>query len=306
MILVQGCSFSFGAALESRLTQRYSYFLRNLMNEPVKNIADNSKDMKYMHFELYAYLMHCKHNPETTEKPSIVIWQLTDTFRYGFPDFRYSGSWKPNDLKSIIHPYGYSARFCKTLLWSQFTKIQREYKRLIDDGYVEDAEAYRANKGMGSILKAERQEFPIGDDTFQLNQLQTGTYINSIQKLCKEMDIKLVIINYYGTPSAMLEDPIYKEIDRSDFLIENSEKWGLYNHLCWRGFDRSVDDFHFNVDAHYYQAEKLYDFIVHGKRLRVEEEVHDNMGHMPVFDYVDYASGHQAGRKHILHLTHNN
>lgn len=301
MILVQGCSFSYGESLINPHRYRYSRYLELMMGEKVLNLAENSKDNYTMYFELHTYLLHCLHKPKEVEKPRVVIWQTTDTFRKGIVDWHYSGSWKPNNLNTLVG--NYSKRHIKTIMWSKFNEINDQYKSLLDQGKHSEADAYKKQNGMGSKILSERFGHLIGDETFKHNEILFGLHINSIQDLCKQMDIQLVVVNYYGTPKDVLTDPIYKNINRDNYLLENSEEWGLYNHLCWRGFDRSVDDFHFNVDGHYYQADVLYNYLQHGRRLRVEEEVHDDMGHMPVFDYTNEKDINAAGKRYLLKLA---
>jgi len=300
MILVQGCSFSYGESLSNPMKYRYSRFLQNMINERVENIAENSKDNYTMYFELHAYLLHCMHNKDI-EKPRVIIWQTTDTFRKGMISWQHSGSWKPNNIKSLIG--NYARRHIKTIMWSKFNAINDKYNKMCQEGRFEEADVFKKNQGMGARLKSETYAHLIGDETFKHNEILFGLHVNTIQDMCKQLDIQLVMLNYYGTPEDILEDPIHRNINRDNYLIENSERHGLYNHLCWRGFDRSVDGFHFNVDGHYYQADILYDYLLHGRRLKVEKEVHDDMGHMPVFDYTNESSTNALGKRYILKLA---
>ena len=316
MILFQGCSFTFGEGLQHIRSRdeenfhdqkkfKFSSFVERELDEKCVNISGVSKDNFTMYFELHAYLLYCRHDAEGGVKPRVIVWQLSDTFRKGVIDWNFSGSWKPNNLRSLIG--NYHRRFIKTVSWSGYNGINSNYKKLLKEDPIKSVK-YKRQMGMGSKLELNGQTlFNIGDETFQHNELLIGMHINTIQEMCKQSDIQLVIMNYYGTPTEMLEDPIHKNIDRSNYLIENSERWGMYNHLCWRGFDRSVDDYHFNVDGHYYQADILVDYLRNGKRLKVEEVIHDDMNHMPVFDYTDASTSPKdstkEGKKYLLNLA---
>lgn len=306
MILVQGCSFTHGSGLKSHTAKfRYSSFIERALNEPVTNISGPSKDNFTMYFELHAYLLHAMQSK--VEIPRVIIWQLSDTFRRSVIDHRRSGAWKPNDLESLISVgEEYGNRHIKTVGWQGYTQIERKYNEMISEGRDEDAKKYKKKMGLGTKIKINDlgrlgiSEWNIGDDTFQQNELLVGLHINTIQDMCKQLGVQLVMINYYATPENILEDPIYKNIDRSNYLIKNSERWGMYNHLCWMGFDRSVDDFHFNIDGHYYQAEILLRYLKHGKQITVEETVHAHMDHMPVFDYTLAKHYNISGRQNLL------
>lgn len=281
MILLNGCSFSYGDSLKEPKKYRYSTFLEKRLDTQIRNIAEASKDNFTMYFELHTYLNYVIAGKQ--EKPEIIIWQLTDTFRKSLPDWKASGSWIPGNINSLIGRY--HKRNIKTIMWSKFQNIKSKYKKILDTKGEQEARKYKEEVGMGSKVLAENHSFLFGDETFIHNELWTGLHISTIQDLCDKLDIRLIIVNYYGTPANVLKDPIYSNINRDNYLIENSEKWGLYNHLMFRGFDRP-DDFHFNVDGHYYQSDILYDYIVHNKRLKVEEESHPDISEFPVFDYT--------------------
>ena len=310
MILVQGCSFTYGTGLEEHTKKfRYSSFIERALNEKVRNISGPSKDNFTMYFELHAYLLHAMQSK--VEIPRVIIWQLSDSFRRSMIDHACSGMWQPNNIDSLISSgEEYGRRHIKMFYWQSFTRITKIYENLVNKREFDKAARYKKKMGMGTTLELSTGQpnngkrshrFHIGDETFIYHELLIGMHINTIQEMCKQLGIKLMIINYYGTPKNILEDPIYKNIDRSNYLIENSERWGMYNHLCWKGFDRSVDNFHFNVDAHYYQAEVVLKFLKSGGRLKVEEVVHDEMGHMPVFDYTSTRELSAAGRRYLLH-----
>lgn len=286
MILVQGCSFSYGQALKNRLDNRYSKLLEDMLGERVPNIAQEGKCNFVASNELHSYLLHCRYN-KGFELPRVIIWQLSDTFRSGVPMSQYSGRWIPNNfIDEISIPYG--AKYQKYMLWKAFVN-NKEYREPLDD---EEAWGHSKKNGVGTFLtyyrgdgKQYHDRWAIGDVTNQYNELQTVLAIHKIQELCRSLGVQLVIVNYYGTPAHLLEDATYKAINRDNYLIKNSEKFGLYNHLMWRGFNRP-DVFHFDVDAHYYQADVLYNYLTTGEQIVVEEEEHGDVGLWPVFDYV--------------------
>jgi hypothetical protein len=293
MILVQGCSFTYGQELPDPEQHRYSTLLREKLgtDNQVLNLAAVGKDNFVAYQEIHTYLLNARLRHDVP-MPKIIIWQLTDTFRRGIPAHQATGSWKPNKLESQISTgWQYLERYAKSISWRLFLRTKKHLSDIKKSNKLDNYKLERARIGLGTrVVYTDPTghvtgESTIGDGTFILNELTVGLYIHTIQEMCKKMNIRLVIMNYYGTPIEVLKDPIYESVNRDNYLVSNSDTNGMYNHLMWKSFDRP-DDFHFNIDAHDYQADLLYDFIVNQKRVEVEVEAHPNVSQYPVFNYT--------------------
>lgn len=271
-----------------------------------------------MAFELNAYILHKLHNNE--ELPRTIIWQHTDCFRNHVIDYKYSGSWKPNRLDSLLSKLnqalwvtdedkiyknrGFARRFVKLNSFGGYHMMQK-YKK----DTPENAEELNA-WGMGSKLVhrvpkffkrkygSSIQEFPIGDSHFVVQHFQHAINIYNLQLLCKSLNIRLVNYNYFSFGTDLSQDPIIKQIDKSDYVLNDFlSNWGMYNHLMWKGFSQP-DKYHFDEAAHLYQAEVLYDYIVNNKQLDVEQAnfLQDEENKVPIFDYVDEIGNRRIAR----------
>jgi len=281
VILVNGCSFSAGAQLENH-EDRYSNQLDHLLDEEtVRNIAADSKDNNFSYFELYSYILHAKTKSELT-LPKIIIWQLTDYYRYNLPYYGSSGTWKPNDWYSFLG--NHSFRTIKTIWWPRYFKIQKHLKNLRVNNHHERAIIEESIRGFGTQILAEENGWPVGDSTFYLNELRTGVNIKSLELLCKDNGIQLIIVNYFPFSKKAQEDPIIKSINYDNYLIANPGEGGMYNNLLRIGFDQP-DNYHFGKAGHRYQAEVLKRFIESKNKLVVEPHKTHNYGLYPVYDY---------------------
>lgn len=313
MILLNGCSFSYGTACTDPESNNYGKLLESMLDEEVVNISEPSKNNFYMAFEILFFISHKLSLNE--ELPRIIIWQHSDNFRDHVSDWRFSGSWKPNNLKSIVGT-DFRERFVKLYAWSALKKISDRINSYIDLAkkatdnrsryhYIQQVEKYKKDTGMGSYIIQNTQlhdppRFLVGDETFWLNEFRHAVNVFSVQNICKLHNIRLINYNYYGTKEEVISDPVFKQIDRSNYLIENSELYGMYNHLCCKGFDRP-DNFHFNDASHLYQAELLYNFITNNTRLKVEETLHETLDEWPREDYTHTGEMHRRFAVQTLH-----
>ena len=294
MILINGCSFTYGSELRDHKKTRYSTILSELLNEEIENIAEASKSNFYMAFELSAYLLHKYNNNE--ELPRIVIWQHTDCMRDHLPDWHFTGTWRPNDLDSLlgIKKYLFRDRFIKITSWARYNDILSKRSKLSERSKRE----YSRRVGMGSDIRPynglDGPNFLCNDETFQFNEFRHAINVINLQNLCDQLGVRLIHYNYYAVNNSLLSDPIFQQIDRSDYVFSNSENSGAYNHLLHKGFDRP-DNFHFDESAHLYQARLLYEYITNGTKVEAEEEsaLTDNF---PVFDYAG-EDKHTPGKK---------
>ncbi len=284
MILVNGCSFSAGAQLKTD-ADRYSNQLDNLLDEEtVCNIAANSKDNNFSYFELYSYILHAKTKSELT-LPKIIIWQLTDYYRYNLPYYGSSGTWKPNDWYSFLGDHSF--RTIKTIFWPRYFNIKRRLRHLRVNNQHEQAIIEEAIVGYGTQIIAQEAVWPVGDSTFYLNELRTGVNIKSLEQLCEDNGIRLIIVNYFPFSKKAQEDPIIKSINYDNYLIANPGEGGMYNNLLSMGFDQP-DNYHFGEPGHRYQAEVLKGFIESKNKLVVEAHKTHDYDLYPVHDYTRY------------------
>lgn len=280
MILINGCSFSSGAQLESEYN-RYSSLLNDMLGEKyeVRNISAESKDNYFSFFELYSYILHCEYK-DNMPKPDIVIWQLTDYYRYNLPFYGASGSWKSNNWFSFLG--NHSWRTLKTINWQKFFLIQDQVKRLKDEGEEKLSKMLDSIQGYGTQLLCEANSFPIGDNTFMLNQLRTGVNIKAMEQLCEQRNIRLIIVNYFPFDKLAITDPIIKSINYNNYLIENPHEGGLYNEMLSLGFDQP-DNYHFGEDAHVWQATVLKRFIETNEKIIIRPQKELKLS----YDYIN-------------------
>lgn len=296
MILINGCSFTYGTQLKDS-TYSYSHILQKMLpDEEILDISEESKCNNYMIFELLSYLHKFSNNSE--KLPKIVVLQTTDSYRTGLPDWHSSGTWIPNNIESIIHRLDrnrkteYTRRFVKIVHWQQYFKILKKMEVMFEEGLDEKALRHKRSMGMGTSLhyddaKPKAKRYKLGDETFIYDEMNHALGICNLQNLCKKLNVRLIIMNYYGFSQSMLQDPVVKNIDRDDYLLDNAPEFGMYNHLLQEGFGRTEDEYHFNEAAHYYQAKILYDFITKDQKIIAHEITSEKLDKFPVFDYTN-------------------
>jgi len=298
MILTVGCSFS--ASWEAfRGINVYSAQLAKLLDTDFYNMSISGQCNNRSYEQLHTVLLNARIGKFSP--PKIIIWQLTDYFRQSVFRSSYSGKYKPCDLESQISVQGNA--FNPSIFWQDYKFIIQNKNNAKKSG--DDATArFFHSKGLGTFIYYEflcssepeiyndprsmglqPWKMPIGDVTLQYPFLKLGLYINTIQDLCDQMGIKLIIVNYYQAPNRkLLDDNIYKGINKDNFLLKDHFNTGMYNHLLWKGFSKLEDNFHFGADAHLYQAHALYNFITKGEQIDAETEIHKNMS--GGFDYT--------------------
>lgn len=309
MILLNGCSFSSGTALKD-VKNAYPSLLSEMLDEEIIDLSEESKNNFYMAFELNAYILHKLHNNE--ELPKIIIWQHSDCMRDHLPNHRYSDTWKPNDLKSLVgrlssppymrengsvtNKFAFNKRYLKTFSWFSFTEINKKLRQP-NEQQLAEATKFIKDWGMGSKLViripaskgSATVAMPVGDEMFVVQHLQHAINVYNLQMLCDNLNIRLVNYNYFGLGSKISQDPIAKQIDTKSFVLTDyPNNLGMYNHLLWKGFNQP-DRYHFDEAAHLYQAEVLYDYIVNNKQFEAERHnfLKADGDRHPLFDYVN-------------------
>lgn len=322
MILVNGCSYSSGYDLDDWQNNRYSYFISKKLKKfgNVWNISSSSQTNDCIIWQLESYINHSLIN-DSWEKPNIVVCQLTDDYRQSVPHHRASGTWKPNDFLSLVNGAfngvecgpEYTKRFKKLTITSIHNNIKKKKdwyenrKKIVRDPIRIDKKLkfIRNNLGMGTLVvhsmdeSMELMDFPdngpdkytpIGDETGIYNNLRTASSLLSLQRLCDQENIKLVVLNFFGWQSLLLEDPVFQLINENNFIVKNGKTWGMYNQLEWRNFNKTEDGHHWNVDAQAFIADSICDHVLHDKQLDPIENTHpdydDTFKHLQTYDYT--------------------
>lgn len=277
MILFSGCSFTWGDTLKrnNRELLHYPHILSKMLNDTYLDLSMRGQCNYRAYEKIHTYLLSAIQ--KEVEMPKIIVWQLTDFFRRGIFKSKASGQQKPGDLKSQLFLEDYNT-YAKSVIWSNIYKMDSEKVNATEKNDLQKLEDLKT-KAFGTYLSydfddvEDRREY-IGDTTLVQQSLTQGLNINTIQTLCDLYNIKLVIVNYYPAyDQKILNDNIYKSIDKNNFLLKDHFKVGLYNHLFWKGFNRP-DGFHMDCDAHLYQAHVLYNFIANNIQLEVEQEIY--------------------------------
>ena len=282
MILISGCSFSTDTGLdEGQENLIWPVLVANRLGLKYKNFSEPGKSNSLIIRNLYTYLIWVKAG--RFRKPSHILLQLTDSFRDHMVKHTHSGEFKPNNIDSQIS----LAHWEKKISWN---------------GYL--AKKASGENGMGSKLQIiapsgtkkstqnseeikialEHYTYDIGDESLREPQLRLLIEIDSLQRLCKEMKIPLSIINFWGFDHHLNPDPLYNNIDRSDFLINNMH-YGLYDHLVEHSF-RETDGFHFNIDGHKYISDLVCNFIKTRKQIKVYEPTYRKVRPLRLMDYT--------------------
>lgn len=282
MIYVNGCSFTWGEGGEflpegrdefggpkngqrrvARIKDPYPSILAKDLNTELLNFSTSGKDnttiLKQMAIALnWRRLGKCKSSPD-----DIIIVQLTDNFRAATPKSTFALNFHINDLVSQLEDY--DGQYIKIMMFSILKKLRGQ-------GYADTVlnKTYRIHSDIAPEYKT--REPYIGDWTETHQTFETAHYLRLIQLECKSMNIPLVIINYYTIPEKFNPDPTFQVIDTDDFLISNFTKSGMYEHLENEGFVKCNDNFHFQQDAHYYQADVIKNFIKNKVRLKANTE----------------------------------
>tara|TARA_R100000951_G_C2642796_1_gene181532 strand:- start:75 stop:953 length:879 start_codon:yes stop_codon:yes gene_type:complete len=286
--LVNGCSFTLGLELNNN-SMRYTNILSARLGIAIKDLSSEGKSNKVMYEELYTILLNVRAGD--LPPPKAVIWQTTDNYRQYIIRSLYSERTIPGNLSSqiVAGEKSHSAKYQKLEYWSVHKSL-KDYKQYCLLNGISYEELYTGvqlhlttwESEIG--LKSSRSSF-VGDYTRVTYELEHIRNIFSLQALCKEMNIPLAILNYYEPDKKILKDKMVAILDDSFFIIKNYKHGGLYNHLLWRGYSRP-DGFHFDVDAHEFKADIIYDFITSGKQIEVETESHADLEDYPVFNYT--------------------
>lgn len=280
MLLSSGCSFTAGQYAENKIYERpYPILLAEKLNCRYFNFAKPGADNTFIHNNLFKYLFSFE--SYKLPKPEFITIQLSDYFRYLVFKRKESGLY--------IKP-------CSPL----FKPLKRkQYLKLNNYGHEQITKEASATVVIQASKSTRRKEIyedkilrrrqtntdavELGDKTQDESILRCLLMLNNLYTVCKALDIRLCIINYYGFGN-WANDPLFQNL-KTSFLIANPSV-GLYNELCWLGFDRP-DNFHFDEEAHQWQAETIESFFKNNTQLTVRYEKAPDYDQELVFDYRD-------------------
>jgi len=264
MILVNGCSFSTSASLKEHVQDLiWPNLLASQLDMEVINFAKEGKSNRHICRELFTYLIWAKQ--EKKELPKYVVMQTSDHFRDHFFNSRYSGKMKPNDFDS------------------QLCRPRHNFHKIYSHRAAVDEKNYNENLGTKLLVKNKKRSrsYDIGDKSLKEPMLRNLIEQISLQNLCTQLNIPLIVFNMFGFDNKIDEDPLYHELDKSNYVISDPTK-GMYEHMVSLSFDRP-DKYHFNVDGHEFISDSIYDFITDGKT--VDHIPYTGEWHEP-FDYT--------------------
>jgi len=259
MILVNGCSFSTNTQLDRKVSHlTWPNVLSDKLNTQVENFAFPGKSNRLIFRQLYTYLIWAKQGK--AKLPKYVVMQTTDNFRDHIFSNAKTNLFKPNNFVSQIE----MRYWLKMVSWNGYlaNKQTKKYKG------VGSTLRYLATRRKNRAFIIEEDEVPIMDESLREPELRHALEIISLQRLCKELEIKFCILPFFGFYSHNIHlDPLYKEIHQGDFCTTDMQN-GLFYYLSGNGFNRT-DGYHFNIDGHKFIADTVYDFLTNDKKLKV-------------------------------------
>lgn len=264
MILINGCSFSTPTDLRKDLKAYiWPKLLANKLKTKLKIYAAPGKSNRLIYRELYTYLIWAKQGK--VEMPKQVVMQTTDNFRDHFFKNSRSGELKPNNLISQMN----MGNYVKMASWNGYLKLKKDNPNQKTLGAKLNVFVVGLNS-KNKTLETREHEIDIGDVSLREPELRHALEIISLQQLCKSLNVKLCILPFFGFYSHNIDlDPLLSEIDQNDFCTTDMKN-GIFYYLDSNGFDRT-DGYHFNVDGHKFVSDTVYDFLVHNKKLEVND-----------------------------------
>ena len=252
MLLSSGCSFTVGQAGGGKCVEHpYPNRLAEKLGVKLYTTSEPGSDNNLIIDQAIHYLLVDSHYELLS--PTYVTIQTTDFFRRLIFNRKSSGTIRPGEFSS------------QTRIRNKFTKINNwNY----ENEYQEPSLEVHTRTFHPSKLKPKKDIKSVLDKTQHHHAFETLLRLAQLKKICDIRNIPLAIVNYYGF-GYWKEDPLY-DIIKPNLLIENAD-YGLYNELLWLNFDRP-DYYHFDQEAHDWQAETLYDFFINNKKIKVNEK----------------------------------
>jgi len=285
MILFNGCSFTIGEIRRIRmqsespyerrdtmltLNKTYAQFLGEAVDKSIANISMSGKDNLTMINDIISVLRweECE-KLVTNEKIDTIVLQPTDYFRHSLPSSKFKQYHRINSLESQL--LFNSNKYTKLMTNSIFMDHMKEY------GNAD--EAFRIESKLENNLDPKF----VGDTSQTWMKYEWCQKLMHLQLLCEIKKIKLVIMNYYPIGEDYKKDPLFQAINLDNFIIEDPFKSGMYEHLEQEALTKTEDNFHWEIDAHKYQADILEDFIKNNTKIKVRSNIESRT--TKIYDY---------------------
>ena len=290
MIFFNGCSFTQGEQsrveiprlgmnpqeLVVYLEGRYSTALASKFTLEEYNIALSGKCNKSIVDETITYLLWALSPDSEYEIPSKIVLQTTDFYRAYVPAVGFSKQHRINDLKSQI---AWQGKYRKLMVHAAMKQHMEYY------GSPNESTALTTHyiNPHTNQMKVDRRT--CGDHSGTYMKFEFVKTFLHLQQICESNNIPLVVLNYYSIGKDFFKDPLFKLINLDNWLLEDPFKTGLYEHLEHECFTKCKDDFHWESDAHAYQADILEDFIKNGTKLKVRTDINMSTEQI-IYDYT--------------------
>ena len=277
MILFNGCSFTLGVKKGSSKSQTfisntYANFLGDALDKPTYNTSHSGKDNVTMISDIITILMWEEREKLGEEKIDIIVLQPSDFFRCYIPSPDFNQYHQINNLKRQL--LFHNNKYVKLMIHNVFMRHMKECGNAKEAFWV------------GAFLpdRAVYYTCTAGDTSETFMKYQWCQKLMHLQLLCEIKKIKLVIMNYYPIGEDYKKDPLFQAINLDNFIIEDPFKSGMYEHLEQEAFTKTEDDFHWEIDAHKYQADILEDFIKNNTKIKVKSNIESHT--TEIYDYT--------------------
>ena len=290
MIFFNGCSFTYGEQHRVEkprlgmapeeyvvpLEGRYSVALASKFNMSEYNISWSGKCNKSIVDDTITYLLWALSPDSKYEIPSMIVLQTTDFYRAYVPAPGFHTSHRINDLESQISWMG---KYRKFMIHAAMKQHMEYY------GSPTESTALTTNyiNTKTNTIRVDRRT--CGDHTGTYMKFDFVKSFLHLQQICESNNIPLVILNYYPIGKDFSEDPLFKLINLNNWLLEDPFETGFYEHLEHECFTKCEDNFHWESDAHAYQADVLEDFIKNKTKVKVRTDINMDTEQI-IYDYT--------------------
>ena len=289
MIFFNGCSFTFGEKYRveiknfeteyEEVTQhrgRYSVALTSKFKMEEFNISCSGKCNKSIVDETITYLLWALSPDSEYEIPSKIILQTTDFYRTYVPAPGFHTHHRINDLEGQL---SWAGKYRKLMIHAAM-KQHMEYYGSPTESTALTTQYINPHTNQISVDRRT-----CGDHTGTHMRFEFAKSFLHLQQICESNDIPLVIMNYYPIGKDFFEDPLFKLINLDNWLLEDPFETGLYEHLEHECCTKCEDNYHWESDAHAYQADILEDFIKNRTKTKVRTDIRMNTEEI-IYDYT--------------------
>ena len=273
MILINGCSFSTSRGLQKEFEDlNWVNILSKQLQQPIINLSHEGKSNGWIYRELYSYLIWAKQGLK--ELPECVIMQTSDFFRDHAFAAQKSRSFKPNNFDSQLFDNRRNVVKLGNHGWHNYL--------LNNNLDVNDTVSIVGKEIING--KIEKYSVPICDSSRREQQLRYLMQIHSLEQLCKNLNIKFFLFNFWNFHTRIKLDPLYKELNKNNFILKNQQK-SFYTYMRQSGFD-TTDEMHFNIDGHKFISDIVYNFLQTQIQFDFPSLPKPANNKQPIFDYT--------------------